>query len=414
MMSDSSKHCVALALVLGLSGVGPALAQESAAPARRPAAPPPKAAAARTSVAFDNLVKAAHAARESNRLEEAIGLYSKAVAQRPDWVEGHWHLGTSYYALDRYAEARDAFRRVTVREPNHGGAWSLKGLCEYRLKNYDTALDDLLKGRAHGVAQLDLVKAARYHLAALLIRIEEYEEARRTLHDFVHEGDDSPAVIELLGLSALRLPLLPGEAPPEKRLQVMMAGRATYYAGARLSTAARAAFDELLRRYPDTPNIRYAYGLYLITEDPDEALKKFTEELEVTPRHPMARLQIALEHIKRGEWAEAKKWAGEAVAEDPTLAVARKTLGQVLVETGEIERAIAELEAGVKLSPDSPAIRFTLARAYRRAGRTDDAERQQAAFTRLSEKLKAEQGPGSAATRADDMEAAPIDGGVSR
>jgi len=398
--------CLAAAIAPG-SAQGPTPAK----PARPPAAPPPKAAPAKTSAAFDNLIKAAEAAREQRRLEEAIGLYAKAVAQRPDWVEGHWHLGTSYYALDRYTDARDAFRRVTVREPRHGGAWTFKGLCEYRLKNYDTALEDLLKGRALGVVQPDLVKTARYHMAALLNRIEEYEEARRTLHDFVHEGDDSPAVIELLGISALRLPLLPTELPPGKREQVMMTGRATYFAGARLSTAARAAFDELLRRYPEVSNIRYAYGLYLITENPDEALEKFHAELEVTPRHPMARLQIALEHIKRGEWPQAQKWAEEAVAEGPTIAVARKTLGQVLLETGEIERAISELEAGMKLSPDSPVIRFTLARAYRRAGRTADAERQQAEFTRLSQKLKAEQGPGGAAT---DLEAEPIDGGVSR
>ena len=413
-MTDFTRRSLAIALSLGALAVAPAMAQAPAKPSRPPAAPPPKASPAKpSSAAFDNLVKAAGAAREGNRLEEAIGLYTKAVTERPDWVEGHWHLGTSYYALDRYAEARDAFRRVTVGEPKHGGAWVLKGLSEYRLKNYDTALSDLLKGKTLGVAQPDLVAPARYHIAALLSRIEEYDEARRTLHDFVHEGNDSPQIIELLGIATLRLPLLPEELPPGRREQVMMAGRATYYAGARLASAARPAFDELLRRYPDTPNVHYAYGLYLVAEHPDEAIKLFQQELKVSPRHPLAKLQIAFEYIKRGEWAEAKRWAEEAVTEGPTLAVARKALGQVLLEQGEIERAISELEAGVKLSPDSPAIRFTLARAYRRAGRTSDAERQQAEFSRLSRQLQ-EDRAGAQAVGGMEMEPEPVDGGVPR
>ena len=48
----------------------------------------------------------------AGRIEEALGLYDKAVKLRPSWDEGHWYLGTLYYGLDRYAEARDAFRRV--------------------------------------------------------------------------------------------------------------------------------------------------------------------------------------------------------------------------------------------------------------------------------------------------------------
>lgn len=399
--------------VLTAVAAAQAFALPPAAQARPSAQEPSKGSDRKPrSAAFERLVKQADAAREEGRLEAAIDLYAKAVQEQPDWVEGHWHMGTAYYALDRYAEARDAFRRVTLREPKHGGAWVLKGLCEYQLKDYDTALADLLKGKSLGVAQPDLVAPARYHTAALLNRIEEYEEARRTLHDFVHEGNDSPQVIELLGIAALRLPLLPEELPPGRREQVMMAGRATYYAGARLASAAVPAFEELIRRYPDTPHVHYAYGLYLVAERPDEALELFKKELAVSPRHPLAKLQIAFEYIKRGEWVEAKRWAEEAVTEGPTLSVARKALGQVLLEIGELERAITELEAGVKLSPESPSIRFTLARAYRRAGRPRDAQREQAEFTRLSRQLRAERA-GPQSVGGEDVETAePVDGGV--
>jgi predicted Zn-dependent protease len=63
--------------------------------------------------------------------------------------------------------------------------------------------------------------------------------------------------------------------------------------------------------------------------------------------------------------------------------VARRALGQVLLEQGDIEGAVRELEVGAKMAPDSPAMRFALARAYRRAGRSAEAEREQTEFARL-------------------------------
>jgi tetratricopeptide (TPR) repeat protein len=368
----------------------PAGQAKKPAPEKRPAASPAKSAA------WDKLTKDASAAREDGRLEEAIALYAKAVTQRADWAEGHWYLGVMYYELDRHQEARDSFRRVIQLLPKDaagaGDAWTMKGLCEFRLKNYDLALGDLIKGRDAGVPTATIATTGRYHTAALLNRNEEYEEAQRILQGFVLEGDDSPRIIELLGIAGLRLPMLPAELPPGRREQVMMAGRASYFAAARLSAAARSAFEELLRRYPETPSVHYAYGVFLLTEHPDEAIEQFKRELEIEPRHPWAKLQLAFEYIKRAEWEEAKRWATEAVAEAPNLFVARKALGQILLETGEIEGAISELEAGVRIAPRSPTLRFTLARAYRRAGRADDAEREQAAFARLSRALRTERG----------------------
>ena len=48
-----------------------------------------------------------------------------------------------------------------------------------------------------------------------------------------------------------------------------------------------------------------------------------------------------------------------------------------------MDAAIRELEIGIKLAPESPGLHFTIARAYQRAGRPDDAERARNEFTRL-------------------------------
>ena len=71
-----------------------------------------------------------------------------------------------------------------------------------------------------------------------------------------------------------------------------------------------------------------------------------------------------------------------------------------------MEGAIAQLEAGVKLAPDSPPLRFTLASAYRRAGRTADAAREQAEFTRLDRLLRTER-TGAQSVGGMEMEPTP-------
>ena len=51
------------------------------------------------------------------------------------------------------------------------------------------------------------------------------------------------------------LEILPKEIPPDQREKVLIAGRAGYSMAARRLDQARAAFDVLLARYPNDPNI---------------------------------------------------------------------------------------------------------------------------------------------------------------
>jgi len=379
-------------VVVGLAAAPAAgWAQSHATPGRAPQKGTNAAPSATTPVAklptgppgFAPLVKQAEAARTANHLDEAIPLYEKALKLNPKWIDGWWALGTSNYELDRYQPARDAFRRAVDMQPANGPAWTFKGLCEFQLKNYDTALNDLLEGGARGVQNRELIGVARYHTAILMTRIEQYEQALQVLYDFALEGNDSPRVIEALGLAALRMPMLPVDLPGPKRDLVMLAGRAAYSTAARMLPAAEKAFEELIARYPETPNVHYAYGVFLTNEQPDKAIEQFKKELEISPRHPWSALQIAFEYIKRQDWEAARPFAEQAVTDAPENFVAHRAMGQVLAETGDLDGAILQLEVAAKLAPDSPAVRFALARAYRRAGRTADAEREQAKFTEL-------------------------------
>jgi len=353
-------------------------AQAPAGRATKPASTAPK------SGEFDKLVNAATEARKAERWEEAIGLYAKAVKLKPDYVEGHWYQGTAYYTLDNFAECRDAFRRVVRLAPKNGAAYAFLGLCEFGLKDYDRSLQHLLQSRIHGVGDVpDLGGTARYHAAMLMTRVEQYEQALETLGEFAAEGNDNPRIIEVMGIATLRMPFLPSELPPDRREMVLMAGRGSYLMATRNTATAEKAFQSLAARYPEAPNVHYAYGVFLLQEKGEQAIEEFKRELAIDPAHGAALMQIAFEYLKQGNPKSALTFAQQAVAAAPKEFPARRALGQALLDSGDIEGAIRELELGAKMAPESPGMHFALARAYQRAGRLDDASRERDEFTRL-------------------------------
>src|SRR5439155_9586169 len=237
------------------------------------------------------------------------------------------------------------------------------GLCEFGLKEYDRSLQHLLQSRALGVGDTkELGSVARFHAAILMTRIEQYEQALETLGEFAAEGDDNPRVIEAMGLATLRMPLLPIEAPPDRREMVLMAGRASYLMATRNTAASEKAFEALASRYPETQNVHYAYGVFLLQEQPDQAIEEFKREIELQPSHPWSLMQIAFEYLKRGEGQSALPWAQQAAAAAPNAFPAHNALGQALLVTGNVHAAIKELQAAINLAPDSHGLHLPLAR----------------------------------------------------
>jgi tetratricopeptide (TPR) repeat protein len=347
-------------------------------------APAARKPAVASSAEFDRLVAAATEARKAQRWEEAIELYGKVVKLKPTYVEGYWYQGTAYYSLDDFPNCRETFRKVIRLAPKNGAAFAFLGLCEFGVKDYDRSLQHLLQSRILGVGDApELGSVARYHAGVLMSRVEQFEQALETLGEFAAEGDDNPRVIEALGLATLRMPLLPIEMPPDRREMVLMAGRASYMMATRNTAGAARAFETLVARYPETQNVHYAYGVFLLGEEPDKAIQEFKRELELQPDHPWSLMQIAYEYLKRGDAQAALPLAQKSVAVAPNVFTSHKALGQALLETGDVDGAIKELLIGIKLAPESPGLHFTLARAYQRAGRIDDATRERDEFTRL-------------------------------
>jgi tetratricopeptide (TPR) repeat protein len=351
--------------------------------------------------AFAEAVEKAAAAREA-RPGEALGFYREAVRLRPSWDEGWWWIGALSYERGDHEESANAFARFVELKPDAGPGWALLGLSEFERKSYDAALEHLTRGLSLGtVGNAEVRDAVYYHVALLRIRAAQFELAVEPLSVLARAKPDSPRLATPCGLVLLRLPYLPADVPPDKRDLVREAGAASCAALA-LQDTAGARFEELLRRYPKTPNLHYGYGSYLLRRDetnPAAALAQFEKEIAVDPGAVYARLEIAYELLRDGQHARAVPYAQRAVELAPGLFAAHNALGRALFETGEVEKGIAELETAVRLAPESRHARATLAGAYARAGRATDAEREREALRRL----QAEQGPASRSSLAREQ-----------
>lgn len=342
---------------------------------------------------FDELSRRAHDAREQGRLVEAAEGYRAALGLRTDWAEGWWHLGTVLYELDRFGEGLEAFERLVKLAPAHGPARAMKGLCEFREGRMAEALTDLTESRLLGLGEnASLVSVVRYHLAILLTRDGRFEDALEILEEYAKQNVRTMAVIEAFGLAALRMKVLPAEAPAARREAILLAGRAAYEFARENFPTSESLFRQLLGRYPRDPDAHYAFGFALSTIrgrqglGKEESIAQFRLALEADPNHLAALLQLAFEHLAVSDFAAARGYAARALELDRGMFAAHFALGQALLEErGDVEPAIRALEEASRLAPDVAAVRFALARAYQKAGRPEDAARQRDEFKRLSE-----------------------------
>jgi tetratricopeptide (TPR) repeat protein len=233
-------------------------------------------ASANSDAEFDRLVKLADDAREAERFDEAISNYGKALNIKPKWPEGWWYIGAIFYQTDKYPEARDAFQNLVALEQDRGPAWAMLGLCQFQTGEYEKAAVSLERSRTLGVNDnSELAGVVRYHMALLYDRFEYFENAYEVLNEFVRVGHESPKIVEAFGLTLLRMAILPKDIPADQREKILLAGQAGYNMAARRLEQTRGAFDALLSKYPNDANIHYAFGVYMLPQDADVAMKEF-------------------------------------------------------------------------------------------------------------------------------------------
>jgi tetratricopeptide (TPR) repeat protein len=334
---------------------------------------------------FQAVAAAAATARNQGDVAGAVRLYTQAVELNPQWPDGWWFLGVLQYGANQFTPARDALTRYIELKPNAGAALALRGLCEFETGQYTESLGDIQHGISLGAAaQPRNAEILLYHEALLLTRLGYFEEALGKYANFVKEGKTNPELTAAIGLAGLRMPVFPKDADPVQAELIAMTGDAAAKVMNGDMVGARQVFQELFTRYPNVPNVHYLYGYLLFATQPDAAIAQFQQELTVSPNSAVAHAMLAWAYGIQGNYADALPLAQKAVEEEPSLAMGQLVLGRALVETGDTAGGLSHLEKVLQLEPGNLEAHLTLAKAYSKLGRKDDARRERLLCLELS------------------------------
>jgi predicted Zn-dependent protease len=261
----------------------------------------------------------------------------------------------------------------------------MPGLCQYRLDQNDSALQNIQAAKALGIKKDDQLRPVlEYHEGMLLLRKAHYEDALKAFQPLANEGVQSDDLIAALGMGALMIhpKQAPAEGSPDRQV-LMRAGNAERYSLLKKFEEARKAYSDVVQQFPDFPNIHYAYGRFLLSaEDPDNAVAQFQQEIKNNPGHIRARMQIAVARY-RSDSAVGIPYAQEVVKLQPRYPFGHYLLGLLYFDSGDVDRSIPELETAARMVPREAQFQFALGNAYAKAGRKQAAARARSAFRRL-------------------------------
>lgn len=150
---------------------------------------------------------------------------------------------------------------------------------------------------------------------------------------------------------------------------------------------ARAAYAEVVRRWPDRPETADALNnlgnLDRDADRPEAALRAFEAALALQPNHVAARNGRALALQAVGRVDDAERELAAALAIDPTAATTHSNLGNLYFRRREITRARDAYLEAVRLDPDHADAHNNLGSAYYLLGERARAEHEYRTALRL-------------------------------
>jgi tetratricopeptide (TPR) repeat protein len=151
-------------------------------------------------------------------------------------------------------------------------------------------------------------------------------------------------------------------------------------------------YRKILAENPNYPGIHFLLArIQLSKPNPgpdfkDVAKKELQQELEIDPNNAGAEYVLGELARQAGEFDSAIQHFSKATKLDPNFADAYLGLGTSLMTEKNYAAAVLPLEMAVKLQPQSPVGHYSLATAYARTGRKEDAQREFALHQQTAER----------------------------
>ncbi len=155
----------------------------------------------------------------------------------------------------------------------------------------------------------------------------------------------------------------------------------------------------ILQQDPKLPGIHFRLGRLLLSK-PDasaaaaeEAKREMEQELKLDPSNAGAEYVLGELARQSQQWEEASAHFSRASQLDPGFGDAFLGWGDSLISARKFSDAIAPLQSAAKLEPGNPAIHYSLATAYSRSGRKQDADREFAIHRQMTKESQTPRPP---------------------
>jgi len=158
-------------------------------------------------------------------------------------------------------------------------------------------------------------------------------------------------------------------------------------------------YRKILEENPRYPGIHFRLARLLLSKPnpppdfQDQAKKELLQELEIDPANAGAEYVLGELARHANDFPEAVQRFTKATKFDPNFADAYLGLGVSLLAEKNYTAAVAPLEVAVKLQPGNPAGHYSLATAYSRTGRKEDAQREFALQQQAAERSGSQGAP---------------------
>jgi tetratricopeptide (TPR) repeat protein len=301
---------------------------------------------------------------DRNDMNSAVKNFNEAITRDPTLFAAWQDLGLAYAKANRWIDAVNAFAEVARHQPN-----SIEAAYFHALALYNSNKTSEAEAEVRRALRLDAGAVEAHTLLGIILasRGNANSEAGDALSQAVALNPNSFDAQLYLG-----------------RVQYALKD----YAGAVKSFRAAVTID------PRHAEARFFLGTVLeLAGDSSAAMSQYEELLKGDKDSVMGQLGLGALLVKQGKLEEALVALQRAVMLDPKEFEAHWALGRALALKERYAEAIHSLQTAVALAPNRSDAHYQLGLALRRAGRTDEANREFAIVDRLNAEFRTSTNP---------------------
>jgi len=278
----------------------------------------------------------------TNRADQAISVYRRALQLSPDDKAILLNLGLVYLRLEDHARALPLFERVVTIDPQNLQARQLLAVCRAYTGQVAPAIRDLEALRSTSPRDENVL----FLLGFVYLKSNDPDKAK--------------AIFEQMFDAAgpVRADFLLGKA---------------YYEATQFPRAEESLL-KVVQLDPDFPGVHLELGkVYISLRRTDDAIRELELVLKKTPDDPDASYFLGGVLVQEGRFAEGIPHLERAKTAKPDFWAPYFYLGKAKLRLDQPAQAVTLLQRAVKLNPDDASASYLLGRALQACGRETEA-----------------------------------------